>query len=158
MNLPQQLAKHLRDVHFGGNWTWVNVKDSLANLTWEQATTKVDHLNTIVALVYHMNYYVAALIKVSQGGPLDAHDKYSFSHPEISSQQDWEKLVDKVWADAETLAGLVEQMPESRIWEPFDDGKYGTYYRNIQGVIEHTHYHLGQVVIIKKMLSHNDQG
>ncbi|HAI83731.1 MAG TPA: DUF1572 domain-containing protein, partial [Chitinophagaceae bacterium] len=28
----------------------------------------------------------------------------------------------------------------------------GTYYRNILGLIEHTHYHLGQIALIKKII------
>ena len=152
MNLTEQTAKHLRDVHFGGNWTAVNLKDSLAGITWQQATTKVHSFNTIAALVYHMNYYIGAASKVLQGGPLDAHDKYSFDLPPIQSQNDWEKLLDKTWSDAENFAGMIEQMPESKLAENFSDGKYGTNYRNLNGIIEHIHYHLGQIVLIKKLL------
>jgi hypothetical protein len=152
MNLSAHLAKHLREVYFGGNWTSVNLKNSLSGVTWQQATTKVHSLNTIVALVYHINYYIAAVIKVLQGEPLNASDKFSFDHPQINSQEDWGKLLNQTWVDAETFATLVEQVPESKLWENFEDGKYGNYYRNIQGIIEHTHYHLGQIVLIKKLL------
>ena len=152
MSLTKQIAKHFRDVHFGGNWTSVNLKDNLADVTWQQATTTVYTFNTIATLVYHMNYYVSAVLKVLQGDPLDAHDKYSFDRPPILSQEDWEKLLDKTWTDAENLAGLVEQLPENKLWEDFSDKKYGTYYRNIHGIIEHIHYHLGQIVLIKKIL------
>jgi len=152
MHLTAQIAKHLRDVHFGGNWTASNLKQHLSGVTSEQATTKVPSFNTIVALVYHINYYVGAIIKVLQGGPLDAHDKYSFDHPPISSEEDWQQLLNKTWADAETLAALIEQLPNTKLDENFLDGKYGTWYRNLAGLIEHTHYHLGQIVLIKKML------
>ncbi len=152
MNLTAQIAKQLRDLHFGGNWTWSNLKDQLADVTWEQATTKVYSFNTIAVLVFHTNYFVDAVLKVLRGGPLDAKDKYSFDHPPIQSQEDWEKMLDKVWTDAETFATLIEQMPESKLWEDFSDNKYGNYYRNIHGIIEHTHYHLGQIVLIKKLL------
>lgn len=152
MNLPQQLAKHFRDVHFGGNWTSVNLKDTLAGVTHEQATTAVHSLNTIAALVYHVNYYVRAISKVLQGGPLDAHDKYSFDLPPIRSEADWENLVTQTWADAEAFGRLVEALPESKLEETFSEAKYGTYHRNLLGVIEHTHYHLGQIVLIKKLL------
>jgi hypothetical protein len=152
MTVTAQIAKQLRDVHFGGNWTASTLKQHLSEVTWQQATTKIPSFNTILALVYHMNYYVSAIIKVLQGGPLDAHDKYSFDHPPISSQQDWQNLLDKTWADAETLAALIEQVPDARLGENFLNGKYGTWYRNLAGVIEHTHYHLGQIVLIKKML------
>jgi hypothetical protein len=35
----------------------------------------------------------------------------------------------------------------------FWDEKYGNYYTNVQAVIEHCHYHLGQVVLIKKIIA-----
>ena len=155
MSLTAQIAKHFRDVHFGGNWTSVNLKEALADVTWQQATTKIYSLNTIATLVFHMNYYVSAVLKVLEGGPLDAHDKYSFDHQPILSQEDWEKLLNKTWTDAEKFAGLIEQMPESKLGETFSDEKYGTYYKNLHGIIEHIHYHLGQIVLIQKILQQN---
>jgi hypothetical protein len=157
MNLTEQIAKHFREVCFGGNWTSSNLKDNLADVTWQQATTQVYSLNTIATLVYHTNYYVSAVLKVLQGEPLNAHDKYSFDHPPILSQEDWKKLLDKTWADAEKFASLIEQLPESKLWEDFSDKKYGNYYRNIHGIIEHNHYHLGQIVLIKKILLQADK-
>jgi len=158
LTLPRQIAKLFKDVYDGGNWTSVNVKGTLASVTWEQATTKVGSFNTIAALVYHINYYVSALIKVLNAEPLDARDRYSFDHPPILSEEDWEDLLNKTWADAETFASLVENLPESKLWEDFWGNKYGNYYRNIHGVIEHTHYHLGQIVLIKKMLPKASEG
>lgn len=152
MNVQQQAARHFREVHFGGNWTDVNLKDTLAGVSWQQAITPVHSCNTMAALVYHTGYFTAAVLQVLRGGPLDAHDKYSFDHPPIRSQQDWEKLLDNTWADADALAALVEQLPEDRLWENFAEEKYGNYFRNIFGIIEHTHYHLGQIVLIKKIL------
>lgn len=152
MNLSAQIAKHFREVHFGGNWTCSNLKDNMANVTWQQAITPVQSLNTIAALVYHVNYYVSAVLKVLQGAQLDAKDEYSFNHPPICSEEDWEALKNKALADAEKFADLIEQLPEQRLWEYFEEEKYGIYYRNIHGIIEHTHYHLGQIALIKKML------
>lgn len=153
MNTSKQIAKHIRDIHFGGNWTCVNLKDTLNGVSWQQATTPVHTLNTIAKLVYHINYYVSTIIKVLQGGPLDAHDKYSFDCPPVQSQQDWDNLLNKVWADADTLVQLVEQLPDEKLGEDFTDKKYGSYYRNLHGMTEHSHYHLGQITVIKKMLT-----
>lgn len=157
MNLTGQIAKLFRDVHYGGNWTSVNLKESLADVTWQQATTQVYSFNTIAMLVFHMNYYVSAVVKVLQEKPFDAHDKYSFDLAPILSQEDWEKLLNKTWTDAENFASLVEQLPESMLWEDLSDKKYGNYYRNIHGIIEHCHYHLGQIVLIKKILLQADK-
>jgi len=152
MNLTAQIAKHFRDVHFGGNWTSVNLKEALAGVNWQQATTKIYSLNTIATLVFHINYYVSAVTEVLQGEPLTAHDKYSFDLPPIQNQEDWEKLLNKTGNDAENFAQLIEQLSERKLGEIFSEEKYGNYYRNIHGIIEHTHYHLGQIVLIKKIL------
>jgi uncharacterized damage-inducible protein DinB len=157
VSLTGQIAKHFRELYFGGNWTSSNLKEHLADVTWEQATSKVYSFNTIATLVFHTNYYVSAVLKVLQGERLNASDKYSFDHPPILSKKDWEKLLDKTWTDAENFAGLIEQLPENKLWDDFSDNKYGNYYRNLQGIIEHTHYHLGQIVLIKKILVQTDK-
>jgi hypothetical protein len=96
MHLKAQIAKQLRDVHFGGNWTAVNLKETVAVVSWQQATTKVNNFNTIATLVFHTNYYVGAVMKLLQGGSLDASDKFSFDHPPITCSEDWQHLLDKV--------------------------------------------------------------
>ena len=158
MKITSLLAKHLREVHFGGNWTWVNLKDTLANVNWQQATMQINSLNTIVKLTYHIHYYVTVVSKVLQGEPLTGKDKFSFDHPPINSEEDWQNLLNKVFTDAENFAKMVEALPDSKLEETFMEEKYGNYYRNLQGIIEHTHYHLGQIVIIKKLLQAEGEG
>lgn len=152
MNISSQIAKQLRAAYFGGNWTAVHVKDQLSNITWQQATTQVHNLNTIVKLVYHLHYYIEAVTKVLEGEPLTAKDKYSFDHPPIQSQEDWEALRDRSYKAVEKLAALIEQFPDDRLEEVFEKEQYGNYYRNFTGIIEHVHYHLGQIVLIRKIL------
>ena len=153
MTVQEQIAKNFRQVHFGGNWASVNLKDSLADVDWQQATTKIYNLNTIAALVYHINYYVSEVLKFLNGEPLTAKDQFSFDCPPIESAEDWQGLLDKCWGDAENFANAIEAFPEARLWEIFVNENYGNYYRNFHGIIEHTHYHLGQIVLIKKILS-----
>lgn len=152
MNTSAQIAKHFREVIFGGNWTWSNLKDQMAGVTWQQATTQVQSFNTIATLVYHVHYYVGAATQVLQGQPLTASDKFAFDHPPIRSQEDWDNFLAKVWAESEAFAAMVEQFPDERLGDIFVEEKYGIYYRNFHGIIEHTHYHLGQIALIKKML------
>ena len=152
MSMSKQVAKHFRDVHFGGNWTTSNLKDQLKDVTWQQAQQQVQDLNTILTLTYHVHYFVHEVLKVLKGGKLEAHDKYSFDHPPINSQEDWEQFKEQVFTDATEFADLLEQLPDEKLNEDFTDAKYGTYYRNMAGIIEHTHYHLGQIALIKKLL------
>ncbi len=152
MNTPKQIAKHFREVHFGGNWTFVNLKDTLSDVTWLEATTKHQDFNTIATLIFHINYYVNPVAKVLQGEPLNASDKFSFDCPTITSQEEWENLVQKVLEEAERFALEIEKLEESKLFEVFSEEKYGNYFRNLFGIVEHTHYHLGQIALIKKMI------
>lgn len=152
MHTPAQIAKHFREVHTGGNWTFVNLKDTIKDITWQQATTPIHGCNTIATLVYHVNYYVHEVLKVLRGNVLEASDKYSFSAPAIESQAEWEALCAQALADAEAFAELVEQIPDEQLDTIFVHEKYGTWYRNLHGIIEHTHYHLGQISLLKKMV------
>lgn len=153
MNRTKQIANRFRAVILNGTWIAnTNFKDQVSKVTWKQATKKVGSLNTIAALTFHINYYIAGVLNVLEGGSLDIKDKYSFDLPPINSQKDWEMLTETMWANAEKFAQLVELMPDSKLDEAFVDKKYGTYLRNIDGMIEHSYYHLGQVALIRKMI------
>lgn len=157
MKSTTQIANRFREVLLNGYWVAnTNFKAQLSDVTWEQATKKVGTFNTIAALTFHIDYYIAGILNVLEGGSLDIRDKYSFDLPPIESKKDWEKLLDKIWSDAEKFASMVEQMPEERLNEVFVDEKYGNYQRNIDAMIEHSYYHLGQIVLIKKMLLQTD--
>lgn len=152
MTTTQQIAKHLREIYFGGNWTVSSYKDQLAGIGWEEALKQVHGFNSIATLTVHSSYYVAALLRVLHGGPLDSKDELSFQLPPIHSQQDWDQLLESIFADAEEAARLVEALSDERLQEEFTDIKYGSWYRNIAGIIEHLHYHLGQIALIKKLV------
>lgn len=156
MNTTSQLAKHLRDVYFGGNWTVTHLKSALKGITWQQATTKVYDFNTIATLTFHIHYFVGVASKVLDEGVLEGNDKLSFNHPPINSQQDWDTFLEQVFTAAEKFSTLIAQLPDDKLSDDFTDEKYGTYFRNILGIIEHTHYHLGQIALLKKLVSKTD--
>ncbi len=147
------MADRIREVLLHGRWIAnTNYRDQIEHLTWQQATYKIGNLNSIAALTFHVNYYLAGLIKVFQGGALEIRDKYSFDLPPIRSATDWNKLVAEFLANAAEFARQVETMEDHTLDQPFVDEKYGTYLRNIEGVIEHAYYHLGQISLLKKMI------
>jgi uncharacterized damage-inducible protein DinB len=150
--ISSQIAKALREVQFGGNWTDVNLKDTLQGVTWQQATTKIQSFNTIAVLVFHINYYIDRVLPVLKGEKLDAKDSDAFSHPPVTNEEEWQQLLDNSWKKAEEFAALIENLPDEKLLETFVNEKYGNYYRNLTGIIEHAHYHLGQIVLLKKIM------
>ncbi len=155
MTIGEQLANQLREVILNGTWIAnTNFKDQLENLDWKVATRKFQSLNTISILAQHIHYYIDGIKNVFTNGTLEIRDKYSFDFPPIESQTEWETFQIKFWNDTETLARLIEKMTDEQLNQNFVDEKYGSYLRNIDGMIEHSYYHLGQVVLIKKMIDY----
>ena len=151
MSFTSQLAENFRAMHFGPSLVGTCLKDALEGVNWKQATAKTEDLNTIAQLVFHINYYISAVLKVLKGGPLDAHDKYSYDLPPIRSEEDWQSLLSKTWKEAEEAASLIEKMTDKQLAEPMDTGKYGNWFKNLLIIQEHSHYHLGQIVLVKKL-------
>lgn len=151
------LSKRIREVLSNGKWIAnTNFKDQILSLSWKQAIQKVDDLNSIAMLTFHVNYYMAGILNVLNGGELEIRDKYSFELPEIKSEKDWEIMVSEFMKNAEEFADKIEQLDESILDKPFAEEKYGSYLRNIEGFIEHSYYHLGQISLLKKMVSKNN--
>jgi hypothetical protein len=152
MKTTESIATNLRQVYFGGNWSWSNMKTNLSDVTLKEATTKVFDLNTIATLAFHIHYYVNAVGTYFDGERFESKDEYSFKHPVFANEDEWQDFIGQMWKDAEKLAAHIEKLPDNKLQEIFIDEKYGTYFRNLFGIIEHTHYHLGQIALIKKML------
>jgi hypothetical protein len=154
MENTTQIANRFREVILNGTWIAnTNFKDQLTNTNWKTATTEIKNLNTIALLAQHIHYYINGINTVFKGGTLDIKDTFSFDFPAIMSQNQWEIFLSKFWKDSEDFASLIEQMPNDKLNQVFIDEKYGTFQRNIDAMIEHSYYHLGQIVLIKKILS-----
>ncbi|MBK7811110.1 MAG: DUF1572 domain-containing protein [Saprospiraceae bacterium] len=150
------LANRLRDVLLHGKWIAnTNFKEQITSIHWEQAIQKIGNLNTIAALTYHINYYLAGLLNVFKNGKLEIKDKYSFDLPPILSEGDWNLLVQEFLSNSELFVSQIEQMDEQLLDQSFVEEKYGNYLRNIEGVIEHSYYHLGQISLLKKLITTN---
>jgi len=154
MKSTTEIANRFREVILNGTWIAnTNFKDQLENLDWKIAVSPIQNLNTIAVLAQHIHYYINGINQVFRGGTLDIKDQFSFDFPPIHSQEQWEGFLTKFWNDAEEFASSIEKMPDEKLDDVFVDAKYGTYKRNIEAMIEHSYYHLGQVVLIKKQIT-----
>lgn len=153
MNNQSSLSNRFREVILSGTWIAnTNFKNELENLDWKIAIVKFQNLNTIAILAQHIHYYIKGIKNVFLGGNLEISDKYSFDFPPITSKEQWENFLNKFWNDSEEFARLIDTMTAEQLNENFVDEKYGSYQRNIDGMIEHSYYHLGQIVSLKKIL------
>ncbi len=153
MESAKQLAERFKDVILEGLWiARTNFKNELTQSNIELANTKISSLNTIALLTFHINYYIHGVLNVFKGGSLDIRDKFSFDAPPINTEEEWQALQEALYDNAQQFYEHVLQMSEEKLASNFVKKDYGSYRRNIEGMIEHCYYHLGQVAIIRKMI------
>lgn len=158
MDSATQLSVRLRELFLEGRWIAnTNYRELLSGLSLEQASRNIGPLNSIAALTFHVNYYLAGLLQVLRGGPLDIRDRFSFDLPTLQSEAEWLRLVDTLLSNAGQFAEEVGQMTDDQLAGPFVEEQYGTWGRNLEGHIEHSYYHMGQIALIRKLVS-EEQG
>jgi hypothetical protein len=154
MNKSKILANRFREVTLNGTWIAnTNFVDQLTSTSIIEANTQINNLNTIALLTQHINYYIKGIINVFKNGTLDIKDKYSFDFKPIESEKEWNAFKLNFKQDSELLAKYIEELSEEKLDIVFVEPEYGTYERNIDGMIEHCYYHLGQISLIKKMIT-----
>ncbi len=154
MNCSVYFSSRLKELFIDGKWIAnTNYKQVLADVSFEVAVKRVHSLNSIAALTFHMNYYLQRLIQVMEGQPLTISDQYSFDLPPLSDEQAWRELVQALENNASRFIDLVNNMGAEQWSKPFVNQTYGTWQRNVEGMLEHGYYHLGQMVLIKKLVT-----
>tara|TARA_B100000745_G_scaffold263243_1_gene187610 strand:- start:142 stop:624 length:483 start_codon:yes stop_codon:yes gene_type:complete len=152
MSKALQLANRFREVLLDGKWIAnTNWQQQLADVTLQQAVYQTANLNTIALLTFHVNYYINGLNHFFEHGELTIRDKFSFDIPELQNESHWEALKQQLFDNANQFAAYVEKLNETELAAVFVKEDYGTYQRNIEGLIEHSYYHLGQVSLLKKL-------
>lgn len=158
MSDSYNLAAHIRGLYFGGNWTAVHLRDVLNNTSLAEALYHIEGAPTILALAYHLHYFTRAQLGVLRGDGLHADDRQSFDHPEIIHDQEWMAFLETLWTEAREYCERVEQLDISTLDKPFVEERYGTYRSNIMGNIEHAHYHLGQITMLRRLVRPGGDG
>ena len=154
MENNRELAKRFSDVILNNSWVANNsYKNQLTDLPLEVVLFKYQSLHNIAALAQHVHYYIAGILNVFNGGNLDIKDIYSFDFPPINTIEQWHTFLAIFWTDAASFTQKLEEMDENTLNSIFVKKEYGTYYFNINTLIEHSYYHLGQIVLIKKLIS-----
>ena len=86
-------------------------------------------------------------------GDLTMRDALSFSLDENLDEDVWDTLKQKIIQNAEEVASYIESLSQTELEADFYSQKYGSWQRNLEGLVHHGYYHLGQMVLIKKLIT-----
>lgn len=155
MKITSAIAENIIACFEGNNWTDVNVDDTLKDVYWQEAQQiTIASPNTIASLVNHLYYWNYILMQRIKGENPLIPGSNGFDVKELKNEDDWNKLIEETHQSFIQLADAIKNFPEEKLEETYAVGK-SYYYKNFQGIIEHAYYHLGQIVILKKLILNN---
>lgn len=152
MKITECIAQHISEVFEGNNWTEVDIRQTLHDVTFTEATTVTPASpNTIAALVFHLDFYNQVIMSRLNGIDPVIDERNGMNVPALENEEQWQQLQKKAFDSTAALAAMVKDFPEERLQEPTVKG-LNTYYKTLHGIAEHSHYHLGQMVLLKNLI------
>jgi len=150
MNIAPLVAQHVAEV-VHGNWTEIYLDDAIADVSYQEAiTVPAGLVNSIAMLVNHLEFYNFVITERLMGTEPVIDDANGFAIS-IQNEDDWQLLKQRTLDSFKKLADLVSQLPEETLHGFTPRGKT-TFYKTLHGLSEHAHYHLGQIVLLKKLV------
>jgi uncharacterized damage-inducible protein DinB len=140
-----------------GKWTHIDPKKALAGLTPANAKKKsngIDH--SCWELLHHTVFFLEVIINQIKGQAPNWHELESSENsenwPSVESMQDdsnYHKLVDRFQAGIEDAQNLLEQADFAKM--PAGKPELSTI-KLFLVLLQHTSYHIGQIITIRKCL------
>ena len=152
MNQTEYIVSRLEEVLTKGEWvTGTNYLKEIKDLNWQIAVATPNGLNSVAGLVFHINYYLEGVNTALKDGVLEISDANSFDGFAVSNETEWKALVMRFEMSANRFIETVRHLFLADLQECFFKAEYGTVLRNIDVMVEHCYYHLGQIRLIKKL-------
>ncbi|RUT69163.1 DinB family protein [Flavobacterium cupreum] len=152
MSENKRISNLYQSIYNGEPWLEVTLDDTLKNVSAEQAYRKINpNLNTIWEIVNHLIQWRRNILRRVQGETVTTPDHNYFVPVLDSSEAAWEQSLQSLAKSQELWSAFFEDFKDSDL-EKIYPGNNQTYYEHIHGIIQHDVYHLGQIVILKKLL------
>ncbi|MCD0465537.1 DinB family protein [Flavobacterium sp. ENC] len=152
MSENKRISNLYQSIYNGEPWLEVTLDDTLKNVSAEQAYRKINpNLNTIWEIVNHLIQWRRNILRRVQGETVTTPDHNYFVPVLDSSEAAWEQSLQSLAKSQELWSAFFEDFNDSDLEKIYPSNNH-TYYEHIHGIIQHDVYHLGQIVILKKLL------
>ena len=150
----EHIHKQLARSFCSDRWLFPAVRDSLESVSAATAAARpIAKAHTIWEIVVHMTRWKEAALRMLRGEEVnrtyDPDNVWDWPPVTVNTDDAWPKAVQQLEKAHEELLAVVENMDESQL-ERLVPGERFTTGELLHGVIEHDHYHSGQIALLKK--------
>jgi uncharacterized damage-inducible protein DinB len=150
--MKERIIKLFEAGYDGSPWIDVNLVDTLQAISATQALKKMSpSSNSIWEITNHIISWRENVLQRVKGKSIKTPAHNYFVAVTSGTNAEWQvtmKKLEATQADWITFLKTLKETALEQVYEP--NGM--TYYEHIQGILQHDTYHLGQIVMLTKLL------
>jgi uncharacterized damage-inducible protein DinB len=151
MESLKYIKKLLNDHYRGNPWIDVTISDTLNTVTAGDAALKVDNLNSIWQITNHMIAWREKLLERIMDKSVEVPDNNFIYEVEDTSEKAWTDTIKKFERSQEDIISFLSKSNDMML-EKISPASGYSYFELAMAILLHDAYHLGQIVLIKKLL------
>jgi len=152
MSESKRISNLYQSIYDGNPWLEVTLAGTLKNVTAAQAYKKINpNLNTIWEIVNHLIQWRRNILERMSGEVIKTPDHNYFVPVLDPSEAAWEQSLQTLAKSQESWNAFFEDFDDDHLAKIYVNNGH-SYYEHLHGIIQHDVYHLGQIVILKKLL------
>jgi hypothetical protein len=151
MSGTKRILNHYDGVLNGDAWHGDAVWPVLDNISAEEAAARpIPSAHTIWEIVMHMAFWENVAAQRLAGLRSGLVEELNFPPMPAATEENWRKTLDQLRDSNRVVRQALAKLDANKLDELTAAGKR-TFYGEARGILEHHVYHLGQVVLLKKM-------
>jgi uncharacterized damage-inducible protein DinB len=151
MDNIKYIKKLLKDHYSGNPWIDVTITGTLKSITAKQAAGKHGSLNSIWQIVNHMIAWRKALLARVKDKPVSQPDDNFIFPVKDTSPKAWKETIKRFESSQKSLVAFLGKSKDSMLEKVSPTSGY-SYYELIMAILLHDTYHIGQIMLIKKLV------
>lgn len=154
MSEVKHLKKLFADLYDGVPWTEVKLTTIITDITSEQAAKKIiPEANSIWQLVQHCLGWRDNVLRKLQGEEFKSPEDNYLSEPTDTSADAWNQLLAALAQNNLAWQHFLQSLPDESLDNGYAPAQHAfTQYAVIHGILHHDNYHIGQVLMLKKLV------
>jgi uncharacterized damage-inducible protein DinB len=150
MKETERIADQLKRAFYGKAWSGPSVKEALEGVTPGIAsTTPIEGAHSIWQLVHHITAWVNIARRRAEGETVVVTRSVDFPPVEDVSQAAWNNSLESMRKAERALRKTILQIRPAQLERRTSPGGHSVY-ALLHGAIQHSLYHAGQIVLMKK--------
>lgn len=152
MSEVKRISNQFSRVFKANAWYGKSVLEVLQNVNHTQAGQKPHgSLHSIWEILLHMEAWLFVVRNRIQGNPMNEPPLGDWPAVESITSESWQIALQKFNSEINALKAVIDTLDDSDL-NKTPAGSTDSLYLQINGIIHHSVYHIGQIAVIKKLL------